>query len=54
MSSWPRQPQHPSEPSPLEVARVLMDPWNWARLGLATSWWLLLEAGRPFTEGGKR
>lgn len=39
MSDWPREPLHPSEPSPLEVAVILANPWTWGCLAMATSIW---------------
>lgn len=39
-------PFHPQEPTPLDVARVLLDPFNWMRLGLAVQWGTLRWVAR--------
>lgn len=42
-------PYHPREPSPLEVAQAVLNPWNWCRLGLASQVWLMRKAFEGFT-----
>lgn len=44
MTDWPREPLHPSESSPLEVALILANPWTWMNLALATSIWAMARA----------
>jgi hypothetical protein len=44
----------PQQRQIVREALILANPWTWGCLGLATSWWLMLEATRPFTKGGDR